>query len=364
MKKQILSIDFSIVITVISLMAIGLLVQTSAEIDTKKLIIQFACALFGTTLMLLLAFWNYDSLNNNKNYIYLLSIFLLLAVLLLGTGREQTGANSWIRFGAIGVQPSEFVKLLFALYISFELSDKITKNTLTIPKELILFLAKCSLVLLLVVMQNDTGTALVFLFMLAVALFVAGIPIKYILLASGALVLLAPVVWLCLSGYQKDRILTFLSPERDLSGAGYQVYLSKLALSSGAFWGKGYKAGAVNALSYLPEKETDFIFSVIGEEFGLFGSTLVVFLYLSLILRAIFIARHSESIQGKLLSVSVCAMFLFHIIENICMTIGLLPVTGIPLPFISYGGSSMLSMSIGAGLLLSVRRKNYMLHCI
>lgn len=361
MKKYILSVDFVIVFTVVLLMLSGLFVLTSATNDAKRLSVQTLCAFIGTFFMIVLCFWDYKSTAGKKKHIYFLCVFSLIIVFLFGIGKEETGALSWIRFGHIGVQPSEFVKLLFSLYLSLELSQKCEKNTLNEKKELLVFLLKCSVIIGLVVLQNDTGTALVFLFMLVVSLFVSGISKKYIFLALAALLVLIPLIWLLLADYQRDRIMVFINPDSDLSDAGYQVYIAKLALSSGGIFGKGYKNGAVNALSYLPEKETDFIFSVIGEEAGLIGTLYFIALFSLLIFRLFYIAAKSKDLQGKLLVTAICAMFLFHIIENIGMTIGLLPVTGIPLPFVSYGGSSMLSMSAGTGLVLAVRRKTYTL---
>lgn len=361
MKKHILSYDFILIFTVVFLMVSGIFVLTSATAEIRKITVQTFCASLGIISMVLIAFWDYQSISGKKNHIYLLCIVFLISVFIFGTGKEETGATSWIRFGRIGVQPSEFVKLLFALFLSCEISEKIEKDTLNKPKDLLIFLLKCAVIIGLVVMQNDTGTALVFIFMLGLTLFASGISKKYIFITIAAFLMLIPIIWFFLADYQRDRILVFLNPEADLSSAGYQVYLSKLAISSGGLLGKGYKNGAVNALSFLPEKDTDFIFSVIGEETGLLGTLYFIGLFLILIIRLFYIASNSKDLQGKTLVTAICAMFIFHIIENIGMTIGLLPVTGIPLPFVSYGGSSMLAMSAGVGLALCVRRKTYKL---
>lgn len=362
MKKHILSIDLAIVFVVLTIMGFGFLALTTATDDARRLLVQLFCLSLGFVLMISLSFWDYRAIYGKCNHLYFLCLFFLLIVFPFGTGKEETGAISWIRFGSIGVQPSEFVKLIFSLYLSCELSKKIETKTLNKPKELLLFLAKCLPIIALVVLQNDTGTALVFLFMLAVTLFVSGISKRYILIFILLMIFLLPVIWLFLADYQRDRILVFFNPNSSLNDAGYQVHLAKLALSSGSLLGKGYGCGAVNALSYLPEKETDFIFSVIGEEFGFLGTTFLVLLFSILIIKCFFIALNSNDIQGKLIATAISAMLTFHIFENIGMSIGLLPVTGIPLPFVSYGGSSALSMSLGIGLILSVRRKTYTLH--
>lgn len=362
MKKIVLSLDFSVIISVLLLMLSGFFTLTSATDDTRKLTVQLVCYTSGFIAMISIAFWDYRSIRSQKTLLYTLCILSLALVLILGIGKEQTGAKSWIRFGGIGVQPSEFVKLLFCLYLSCELTEKIEKNALNRKKDLMTTLTKCTPVIALVVMQNDTGTALVFVFMLCAMLFIAGISKKYILISTLTALISLPIIWLFLADYQKDRLMVFFNPSADLSDAGYQVYLSKLALSSGGILGAGYGQGAVNSLSYLPEKETDFIFSVIGEESGLVGTTIILILFTILILRCFFIASHAADIQGKLVATGIGAVFLFHTAENIGMTLGLLPVTGIPLPFVSYGGSSVLSMSIGAGLVLCVRRKAYTLY--
>ena len=362
MKKHILSIDLTIVFAVLLLMAFGFFALTSATNSTRRLTVQLLCMSLGFVLMLTLAFWDYRAIFGKGNHIYFICLFFLLIVFPFGIGKEETGAISWIRFGSIGIQPSEFVKLTFALYLSCELSNKIERKTLNNPKELVKFLAKCLPVIALVILQNDTGTAIVFVFMLLTTLFVAGISKKYIFISIGIMVVLLPVVWLFLADYQRDRIMVFFNPDSSLSDAGYQVHLAKLALSSGSLLGKGYGQGAVNALSYLPEKETDFIFSVIGEEFGFLGTTLLVLLFLILIIKCFFVALNSNDTEGRLIATAISSMLTFHIVENIGMTLGLLPVTGIPLPFVSYGGSSLLSMSLGVGLVLSVRRKTYILY--
>ncbi len=362
MKKHILSIDLTIVFAVLFLMLFGYFALHSATNNERRLAVQLLCAILGLVLMIALSFWDYHAIFGKSNHLYLLCLFFLLIVFPFGTGKEETGAISWIRFGSIGVQPSEFVKLLFALYLSCELSKRIEQKNLNNPKELLKTLAKCLPVIALVVLQNDTGTALVFVFMLMVTLFVSGISKKYILIFLGAIIVLLPVVWLFLADYQRDRIMVFFNPDSDLSDAGYQVHLSKLALSSGGFSGKGYGMGAVNALSYLPEKETDFIFSVIGEEFGFLGTTFLLLLFLILIIKCFYTALTASDTQGRLIATAISSMLAFHVAENIGMTLGLLPVTGIPLPFVSYGGSSMLSMSLGVGLVLSVRKKTYTLY--
>ncbi len=358
MKKCFFAIDYIVVITVLLLFAVGTVAVYSAA-DTRKLYVQLLAYSLGIISMILISFWDYRSIQQNSYHIYFISIFLLLIVFLFGIGKEETGAQSWIRFGGIGVQPSEFVKILFCLYISCNLSSMIEENTLNNPKTLLIFLGKCLPIIGLVILQNDTGSALVFVFMLAVCLFVSGIRPKFIIVALIVTIAALPLMWLFMSDYQKDRILVFFNPEEDLLGAGYQVYLSKLAIASGGIFGAGYLSGPLNSLSYLPEKDTDFIFSCLGEEFGMTGTLVTITLFIILIFRCFYIAKTAADNQGRLICTGVASWLTFHVVENIGMTIGVLPVTGIPLPFVSYGGSSVLAMSMAMGLVLSVRRKIY-----
>lgn len=361
MKKHFLATDCAVVISVLVLMAIGIVALSSAT-DTRKLGVQLLAYSFGIISMILISFWDYRSIQKNSPHIYVLSVFLLLIVFVFGIGKEETGAISWIRFGGVGIQPSEFVKILFCLFLSCNLSSMIEENTLNDPKTLLIFLGKCLPVIGLVVLQNDTGTALVFVFILAVCLFVSGISPRYIIIAAILAAVALPLVWLFMSDYQKDRILVFFNPDDDQLGAGYQVKLSKLAIASGGLLGTGYQSGPLNSLSYLPEKDTDFIFSVIGEEFGIAGTILTVALFIILIFRCFYIAKSAVDNQGRIICTGVASWLTFHVLENIGMTVGLMPVTGIPLPFISYGGSSILAISMGLGLVLSVRRKTYNIH--
>lgn len=361
MKKHFLATDFVVVISVIFLMATGAVTLISAA-TAGKVRIQLLAYSLGIISMILISFWDYRSIQKGSYHIYFLSIFLLLIVFIFGIGKEETGAISWIRFGKIGIQPSEFVKILFCLFVSCNISTMIEQNKLNNPKMLLTFILKCLPVIGLVVLQNDTGTALVFIFILAMCLFTSGIAPKFIATSAIIAILSLPVMWLLMSDYQKDRIEVFFSPENDLLGSGYQVYLSKLAISSGGILGTGYTYGPLNSLSYLPEKDTDFIFSVIGEEFGLIGTFTTTAVLFILIFRCFYIAKTAADNHGRIICVGVASWLTFHVIENISMTVGLLPVTGIPLPFVSYGGSSVLAMSMAMGLVLSVRRKTFNLH--
>ncbi len=350
---------YLLIATSFILCIVGIAMIYSACIDSgsiRKPIVQLLAFLLGLILMLVFYRINYRTYRHFKNHIYIISLVLLVFVLIFGSGKEETGANSWIRFAGVGVQPSEFVKISFCLFISSYISDLKEKGKLNEPKEILKLLACFLSVVGLVILQNDTGTALVFTFMFASMLFISGISIRYILVSVGALIVSAPLAWFFMAPYQRDRILVFLNPEKDPLGAGFQVVQSKISIGSGRLFGRGYLNGPQNRLSLLPENETDFIFSTIGEEFGFLGCLIVLTLLLLFVFNIFIISKKCKDTEGQLISSGLGSMFLFHIVENISMCLGLLPVTGIPLPFLSYGGSSLVTNFIALGIVLNVNK--------
>ena len=294
-----------------------------------------------------------------KKWLYVACVLVLIFVLLFGNGKEQTGANSWIRLGPVGIQPSEPVKVVFALVFGETIARTQKAQRLNNLKNLLGIFAAFFGICGLVILQNDTGTALVFAFMFCLMLFAGGLKKRYFGIAFGVLLAAIPVVWSLLAPYQKNRIIVFLRPETDPAGAGYQVLQSKLSVASGGLFGRGYMQGRNNRLSLLPEKETDFIFGVIGEEFGFIGCTVVVLLLFFLCIRCFQIAQKAKEDSAKIICVGLGAMFLFHTMENISMCIGLLPVTGIPLPFVSYGGSAQVTSYLAIGVLQNLYAASY-----
>ena len=232
------------------------------------------------------------------------------------------------------------------------------KEKINDPKTLLLLLAHASAIIFLILLQPDYGTAMVFITITIIMLFVAKISWKYILGAGGVFALLAPILWFfVLKDFQKDRFFAFLNPEADPLGAGYHVTQSKIAIGSGQIFGKGLFSGIQTQLGHLPEKQTDFVFAVIGEELGFLGCIVVFALLISIILKCFQTAKKCDDLFSELICCGVGAMFLFHTLENVGMCIGIMPVTGIPLPFISYGGSSMLT-SLAAIMLVLNTQKN------
>ncbi len=356
-KTHIFSLDYVLIITATLLGIIGILLLYSAtdgDAGMRRLTVQTAIFVGGFFLMFFVSMVDYRLYRGLRTPIYIVSVLVLLFVLFLGIGKEETGANSWIRFFGIGIQPSEPVKIAFVVFFSYLITDAKEAGNFQNKKQVLLYLFYFSVIAGLVVLQNDTGTALVFAFIFVCMLYAAGISYKYILAALFSLLVLLPIAWFLMAPYQKERILVFFYPERDPLGAGYQVIKSKIAIGSGKLLGRGYLSGPQNRLGALPEKETDFIFGVLGEEFGFLGCLFTVSLLFLLVFRIFVIARRVKDEAGSLILVGIGAMFLFHTVQNVCMCLGLLPVTGIPLPFLSYGGSSLLTNFLATGIVQNI----------
>ena len=318
----------------------------------SNVIMQGASFLVGIALMFFVSRINYQTFGYTAIPIYIVCIFMLIAVLMFGT-TGSWGARSWIRFGPVGIQPSEICKVGFAITFAKHLAT--VKDNINRPVTL-LFLVLHLLVLVgLIMCEPDAGSAMVFCFMAIVMLFVAGLSFKYIIPTFLLFIAASPLIYFfLLSDYQRRRIQVFFNPELDKLGSGYNVIQSKIAVGSGKLLGKGFLKGTQNQLGFLPTKHTDFIFSVVSEEFGFIGSVFVVLLLFFIIVRCVKVAQNSGDLFGRYACAGISAMLIFHTFENIGMCIGLMPVTGIPLPFISYGGTSLITNMIAIGIVLSV----------
>lgn len=348
--------DFTLLLTVVFLSLFGLIILSSAtagEGSISYLKTQGIAFVLGLLSIIVLVFISYETIGKFYIPIYIFSNLLLVAVLFLGS--KAKGAQSWIKIGGFGFQPAEFVKIgvIIAVAKFIEKNHEKINQPFTLIKILIFAFLPVGLILL----QPDFGTAIVFVFFIVIMLFIAGLDWKYILYVSITGIISLPIIWFSLKPYQKNRIFDFLDPSRDAMGTGYQVIQSKIAIGSGQVLGMGLYNGNQTQFGFLPEKHTDFIFSVIGEELGLIGGLALIVLYFLLIYRLIKIARNSKDIYGSVMVIGIAAMMVFHILENVGMTMGLMPVTGIPLPFISYGGTFLLSNMICIGLALSVGMK-------
>ena len=370
-ESKIKRFDFILLITTILLSIYGFIVINSATMSKavgsqpflKTQIIAFA---LGIGALLVLVLIDYDLYGNFYIPIYVLTNLLLLYTLINPVEAPEWGdVRSWIEIGGVVFQPSEIAK--FGVIISLAKFIDINKENINHPIVLLKVLLFAFLPVALILMQPDLGTALVFMFFTAIMIYIAGIDRKYVLffMIVGLILLIVGVSiffqimkdYTLGDDFRFDRIVTFLYPELDPDDKGYHVIQSKTAIGSGMIYGRGLYKGVQNQLGYLPTKETDFIFAVIGEELGLMGGLVLLCLYAVLLYRLIRIARNAANMFGSLIVTGITAMFLFHIYENIGMTMGLMPVTGIPLPFISYGGTFMLVNMISIGLCLSVGMK-------
>ena len=320
--------------------------------SNSQIYVQTGAFVLGVLLMLFLSRVNYQVFGYTVLPIYIACVVMLIAVLIFGS-TGSWGARSWIRFGPIGIQPSELCKVGFSITFAKHLSN--VKKDINKPLVLLLLLCHLGILLGLIMLEPDAGSAMVFCFMAASMLFVAGLSYKYIIPTIVVFMASSPLVYhFLLSDYQKHRIQVFFNPEMDKLGSGYNVIQSKIAVGSGKLFGKGYLSGTQNQMGFLPTKHTDFIFSVISEEFGFIGSVLVIIVLFMIISRCIKVAQESGDNFGKYICVGIASMLIFHTFENAGMCIGLMPVTGIPLPFMSYGGTSLITNMIAIGLVLSV----------
>lgn len=305
----------------------------------------------GLGIMAVIAFTNIRFWLD-KSYIFY-AVCLLLLVIVELFGFIGMGAQRWINIGIFNLQPSELMKVALILAIAryFHYTDH---HNFSKIKTYIFPCVLIALPVLLVLRQPDLGTALMLIMVSFCMLFVAGLPWKWISAGFGGLLVFMPVAWSLLKPYQKNRVLTFLDPEKDPLGTGYHIIQSKIALGSGGFWGKGFGLGTQSSLNFLPEKQTDFIFSMFGEEFGFVGNFILFCLYGFIILYGFSVFLQSRTLFNKLVSIGVTSSLFLYMFVNMAMVMGLLPVVGVPLPFISYGGTALLTLLISMGLLIAV----------
>lgn len=349
--------DWTLVICTVALIALGTVVIGSAthinreglsfdDLVAKQLLFFF----INMGVVIGLQWFDYRRLRSWGRPLYVLTIVLLLAVMFVGT--SALGAQRWIQIGPITVQPSEFTKLLMIISMAGMIESRV--NKLDSFKSLLPIVIFVGIPTLLVFKQPDLGTSLVYLAILCGMLFVGGIRMRLVQIIVGAAVILAPLGWFVLQEYQKQRILVFLNPNIDPFGAGYHIIQSKIAIGSGMILGKGLFEGTQSQLNFLPENHTDFIFSVVGEELGFVGCVIALLLLFVIIYRSIVIARSANDTFGMLLATGIGSMIVFQVLVNVGMTTGIMPVTGIPLPFISYGVSALTTNMISVGLLLNI----------
>lgn len=350
-------IDAVLLFGLLGLMALGMVVlYSSGGQDTGLLIRQSVRIGTALAVMLVLAQIRPDRMRDAAYWLYGFGLLLLVAVLIFGV--EGKGAQRWLNLGFVRFQPSEMMKLAVPILVAAFLSkEPLPPN----PMKLLIGLVMIVVPALLIAKQPDLGTSLLIASSGLIVLFLAGISwriiIGFISLCAAAL----PVLWYVMHDYQRQRVLTFLNPESDPLGAGYHIIQSKIAIGSGGIFGQGWLQGTQSNLEFLPERSTDFIFAVIAEEFGLVGVALLLISYLFIAGRGLYIASQAQTSFGRLLAGSISLTFLVYVFVNVGMVTGLLPVVGVPLPLISYGGTSMVTLLAGFGILMSIHTHRRMM---
>lgn len=359
-RQTLKNFDFFMLFAVLITVFFGMVIIFSATNNygnqLRFILVQFAALAIGLVVMMIIMTFDYDVFSEFPVQIFIFNILLLVLVLILGTGLEETGSKSWIILGPVSFQPSEIAKICFVLSLGGHL-NKIKENVNEIRNIIMLLLHLC-IPLALILLQPDLGTALVYIVIFLGMTFIAGVSWKYYFFAICSFLVSLPIFWYFLKDYQKKRIITFFNPESDPLDAGYQVIQSKIALGSGGLFGKGYLHGAQTQLGILPAKHTDFIFAVVGEELGFIGCLFITVMLFLIISRCVYIGFTSKTDYGTLIAIGVTSMFLFHTFENIGMCIGLMPVTGIPLTFVSYGGSAIITNFAALALVMNVKYRN------
>lgn len=358
MKKKFLrNVEWGILICSVILLIIGLIAlfsatQESGYSEFKKQIIWF---LTSIPIIVIVMMIDYNTIAKLSPFFYIIFIVLLIGVLFT---EPVNGARSWYTITeTLKFQPSELAKIFVIMFIATIMVkiQKDNKNEInSIPKLLLLFVA-IGVPLFLIIKQPDYGTAMAFIISVCLMLFAAGIDKKYIIIAFLIVAVTLPLAYLyILPEHAKTRIQVFLNPNIDPRGSGYNIIQSKLAIGAGGLLGMGVLKGNQTQLGYLYPKTTDFIFSVIGEELGFIFSGAIIVIYIIMVTKAIYVAKTAKDDLGSYIAIGIAGIFLFHMIENIGMTMGLLPITGVPLPFVSYGGSSMVTNFICIAMLLNI----------
>ncbi len=342
--------DLPLLVGLLLLCGFGLIVLYSASgenlAQVQRQVVRIALALF---VMLAVAQVSPITLRRWSPSLYALGLLMLVAVLVFG--EIGKGAQRWLDLGIVRFQPSEMVKLAVPLMIAWYLGEKRLPPSwgrLAVAAVMII------VPVLLIAKQPDLGTALLVASAGVFVLFLAGISWRLIGGLVVALAAAAPVVWYLMRDYQRQRVLTFLDPENDPLGAGYHIIQSKIAIGSGGLYGKGWLNGTQSQLDFLPERHTDFIFAVLSEEFGLVGVLILLALYLFIIARGLYIATRAQDTFNRLLAGSLILVFFVYLFVNTGMVSGLLPVVGVPLPLVSYGGTSLVTLMAGFGMLMSI----------
>ena len=343
-------IDLKLFVLVMLIVIIGLATLFSVSGgDTNLIIKQLIRIAIGLTAMILLAQIHPDNFRLFSPLLYAFGIILLVLTIFFGVGKS---ADRWLDFYILRFQPSELMKLFVPLMIASFYSDKSLP-----PKLKNLSIAVIIIVVpaLLIAKQPDLGTALLITSSGVIAIFLSGIKLSHIFLGTGLVIGAIPLLWSFMYEYQKSRVLSFFSPNTDTLGTGYHLAQSKISLGSGGLFGKGYMNGTQSQLDFLPENHTDFIFSAFGEEFGFVGVVILISLYVLIALRGMSISIKATDNFSRILSATLILTIFLYVLVNVGMVVGILPIVGAPLPFMSYGGTSMLTVFAALGIIMSIK---------
>lgn len=359
-KRFLRRIDFQLLIAAIAILIFGIVIISSAtHVNTPGderfwyVRRQGLFALVNVLVAVLFMNFDYRGLQQYGNKLYVINLIMLVAVMLFG--HAALGAQRWIQLGPISIQPSEFSKLIMIICMASVLEERIGK--LNTVQDLIPIAAYIGLPFILVLKQPDLGTSLVFMAIFFGMVIACGIRWKILAGIIVAGIASMPLIWQFMKDYQKMRIMVFLDPNVDPLGSGYHIIQSKIAIGSGMLFGKGLFEGTQSQLNFLPENHTDFIFAVVGEELGFVGATVLLLLYFVVLWRGIKIAGDAGDVFGRLLAVGITSMLAFHVLVNVGMTTGIMPVTGIPLPLMSYGISSLTTNILAIAILMNINMR-------
>ncbi len=356
--RSLRDLDWSLILIAVVICAVGILQIYSATRGTvweQAWWKQAVWVAVGLLLMWIATSIDYHTLVGHAFVYYFLAIAGLVLVLLVG--RTVSGGQRWLGYGPFYLQVSEFVKIVILLLVARYLTE-LRAGQLEV-RDLVKLGGLVGLPMALVMRQPDLGTALTYLPILAAGVFLAGLRWKYITVILLAAAVLLPLSWLALQDYQKARLVSFLDPARDPRGSGYQTIQSKIAVGSGGMWGKGVARGSQTQLRFLPVPHTDFIFSAFAEEHGFVGVVVLLGLYFVLLMQIVQNGQTAPDRAGVYVSMGIAALLLFHVLVNIGMVVGRMPVTGIPLPLMSYGGSNIWSTFLMLGLVNNVRLRRF-----
>lgn len=357
-RKKLRNLDYVLVFAVIFVMFFGVLniystTHTASGFSFVKL--QVLWALLGFAIIIFLSLCDFRIIRNYSEAIYWASVTLLLFNDV--SSRAIKGANSWIRIGSRAIEPGEFVKIGLILMLSKKIEDY--EGDINNPKNLLKLCGYALIPMILIIIQPNVGLTLICICITLGIFFIAGLNLKVIYTGFISVIPLSLIIWFSgiLKTYQKNRIISFINPEAYQEDIAYQLTQSLIGIGSGGIFGKGFLKGTQVSGGFIPEVHTDFIFASVGEEWGLAGAGLLIGLYFIILMRIIKISREAHNIMGSLVCVGVASSLLFSILQNIGMTIGIMPIAGITLPLMSYGGSSVLANLIALGLVLSIGTK-------